>query len=92
MDMKKSRLTEEQIIGFHKQAEAGIPIRELCRTASSSDSRFYGWRAKLGGMQVSEAYLAPEPRPLWTCMRTWRFVVNAGRRHAARIRTSTACC
>jgi len=53
--MKKSRLTEEQIIGFHKQAEAGIPIRELCRTASSSDSTFYGWRAKLGGMQVSEA-------------------------------------
>lgn len=53
--MKKSRFTEEQIIGFLKQADAGMRIRELCRTASSSDSTFFGWRDKLGGMQVSEA-------------------------------------
>ncbi|WP_177136175.1 transposase [Hydrogenophaga aromaticivorans] len=53
--MKKSRLTEEQIIGFLKQAEAGMPIKELCRNGGFSNSTFYGWRAKLGGMQVSEA-------------------------------------
>jgi putative transposase len=54
-DMKKSRFTEEQIIGFLKQAEAGMPIKELCRTAGFSDATFYKWRAKFGGMQVSEA-------------------------------------
>lgn len=53
--MKKRGLTEEQIIDFFKQAEAGMPTRALSRTAGSSDSTFCGWRAKLGGMQVSEA-------------------------------------
>ena len=49
--MKKSRFTEEQIIGFLKQAEAGLPIKELCRNAGFSDATFYKWRAKFGGMQ-----------------------------------------
>ena len=53
--MKKSRVTEEQIIGFLKQAEAGMPIKELCRNGGFSDATFYKWRAKFGGMQVSEA-------------------------------------
>lgn len=89
--MKKSRLTEEQIIGFLKPAEGGMPIRALCRIAGSSDSTFYGWRAKLGDMQVSEAQCLLIKAPM-ECMRAWRFVVNTGRRHAAKIRTSTACC
>ncbi|MDP3887515.1 transposase [Hydrogenophaga sp.] len=89
--MRKSILTEEQIVGFFKQAEVGMRIRELCRTASSSDSTFFGWCDKLGGMQVSKAQ-----RLLTEAHRDMHALVavcgDAGRRHAAKIRTSTACC
>ena len=53
--MKKSRYSEEQIIGFLKQADAGMPIKELCRTGGFSDATFYKWRSKFGGMDVSDA-------------------------------------
>ncbi len=53
--MKKSRFSEEQIIGFLKQADAGMPIKELCRKGGFSDATFYKWRAKFGGMDVSDA-------------------------------------
>ena len=53
--MKKSRLNDEQIIGFLRQAEAGMAIPELCRSGGFSQATFYKWRAKFGGMQVSEA-------------------------------------
>ena len=53
--MKKCRFTEEQIIGFIKQAEAGMPIKELCRRGGFSDATFYRWRAKFGGMDVPDA-------------------------------------
>lgn len=53
--MKKSRYTEEQIIGFLKQVEAGMPIKDLCRKGGFSEATFYNWRAKFGGMDVSDA-------------------------------------
>jgi putative transposase len=54
-DMKTSRYSEEQIIGFLKQAEAGMPVKELCRKGGFSDATFYKWRTKFGGMDVSDA-------------------------------------
>ena len=53
--MKKKRFTEQQIIGFLKEAEAGLPVKELCRKHGFSDAAFYGWRTKFGGLQVNEA-------------------------------------
>jgi putative transposase len=54
-DMKKNRYTEEQIIGFLKQAEAGMQVKELCRKGGFSDATFYKWRAKFGGMEATDA-------------------------------------
>ncbi len=51
----KKRFTEEQIIGFLKQAEAGVSVKELCRKHGFSDASFYTWRRKFGGMEVSDA-------------------------------------
>ena len=51
----KKRFTEEQIIGFLKQAEGGVPVKELCRKHGFSDCSFYTWRAKFGGMNVPDA-------------------------------------
>ena len=53
--MKKNRYTEEQIIGFLKQAEAGMQVKELCRKGGFSDATFYKWRAKFGGMEATDA-------------------------------------
>jgi putative transposase len=53
--MKKKCFTEQQIIGFLKEAEAGVPVKELCRRHGFSDAAFYGWRSKFGGLQVNEA-------------------------------------
>ncbi len=51
----KSRFTEEQIIGFIKQAEAGLPIKALYRKGDFSDATFDKWQARFGGMDVPDA-------------------------------------
>ena len=51
----KKRFSEEQIIGFLQEAEAGMTVKELCRKHGFSDASFYNWRARFGGMSVSEA-------------------------------------
>ncbi len=53
--MRKSRFTEEQIIGVLKEHQAGLPVAELCREHGISDATFYTWRSKYGGMEVSDA-------------------------------------
>ena len=53
--MKRSRYTEEQIIGILKQHQAGLGAKELCRKHGISDATFYKWRSKYGGMDVSDA-------------------------------------
>ena len=53
--MKRNRFTDEQIISILKEHEAGTPVAELCRKHGVSDASIYKWKAKFGGMEVSEA-------------------------------------
>lgn len=51
----KKRYSEEQIIGFLREADAGIAVKDLCRRHGFSEASYYAWKAKFGGMNVSEA-------------------------------------
>ena len=59
----KKRFSEEQIIGFLREAEAGMPVKELCRKHGFSEASYYLWRSKFGGMSVPDA---KRPRELET--------------------------
>ena len=51
----KKRFTEEQIIGFLREADKGVAVKELCRRHNFSEASYYLWRSKFGGMDVSDA-------------------------------------
>ena len=53
--MKRSRFSEEQIIGILKEHEAGVSVADLCRRHGVSDASIYNWKARFGGMDISEA-------------------------------------
>jgi putative transposase len=74
--MKRSRFTEEQIIGILKGHEAGVSVADLCRKHGVSDASIYKWKAKFGGMDVSEA------KRLRTGGREHTAEATPGRRHA----------
>jgi len=51
----KKRFSEEQIIGFLRESDTGVPVKELCRRHGFSEASYYLWRSKFGGLEVSEA-------------------------------------
>ena len=51
----KKRFSEEQIIGFLREGDRGLPVKELCRKHGFSEASYYLWRSKFGGMDVSDA-------------------------------------
>jgi putative transposase len=53
--MKRSRFSEEQIVAILREQEAGVPTAEVCRKHGLSSATFYKWKAKYGGLDVSEA-------------------------------------
>jgi putative transposase len=66
--MRKSRFTEERIIGMLKEYQAGVPVADICRKRGISNKTFYTWNARFGGMDVSDA---KKPRALESDCGSW---------------------
>jgi len=92
--VRKSRLSEEQIIGILKEAEAGWAVKDLCRDHGVSQETVYRWRRKYGGMEASDArrlkQLADENRRLKNARRDRAVGVREGRARADRARLAAA--
>lgn len=52
--MRKSRFSETQIIAILKEADSGVPVKEVCRKHGISDATYYKWKSKYGGLEASE--------------------------------------
>jgi putative transposase len=52
--MRTSKFTESQIVSILKQADAGVPVKDLCRQAGISTATYYQWKSKYGGLEASE--------------------------------------
>lgn len=52
--MKKARFTETQIVAILKEADSGVPVKDLCRKHEISDATYYNWKSKYGGMDASD--------------------------------------
>lgn len=84
--MKRSRFSEEQIIGILKKHEAGVSVGDLCRKHGVSDASIYNWKARFGGMDVTEAR-----RPEGAGGREHAPEAAFGRRHARQCRVEGPC-
>ena len=86
----KKRFSEEQIIGFLREAEAGLPVKDLCRQHGFSDASYYLWKSKFGGMAVSDAkrlkQLETEKARLTTVACS-----NAGKAEQPRVQSNNFC-
>jgi putative transposase len=52
--MKRARFTETQIVGVLKEADSGVPVKDVCRKHGISDATYYNWKSKYGGMEASD--------------------------------------
>jgi putative transposase len=52
--MKKARFTETQIVTILKEADCGVPVKDVCRKYEISDATYYHWKSKYGGMEASD--------------------------------------
>ncbi len=75
----KKRFAEEQIIQILKEAEVGLPIKELCRKHNISDITFYTWRKQYGGLDVSEAQRRTGKAKLKSCWQSPCWITKSSR-------------